>query len=70
MLTEIFNSRDKAYRSPMGAVASNTSVHFRIFPKRLVECSGAWLVVEKDGGSKETMDMFWCGMHGTDAECW
>ncbi len=70
MITEIFNSRDKAYRSPTGAVASHTGIHFRIFPKRLVECSGAWLVVEKDGGGKETMDMFWCGLHGTDAECW
>ena len=70
MTTEIFNSRDTAYRSPTGAVAAHTKVHFRIYPKRQINCSGAWLVVEKDGGAKETLDMFWCGLHGEDGECW
>lgn len=37
---------------------------------RSMSCSGAWLIIEKDGGARETLEMFWCGMKGDDAEWW
>ena len=70
MTPEIFNSRQPVYRSPYGAVAAGTDVHFKISPMRSMSCSGAWLIIEKDGGARETLEMFWCGMKGDDAEWW
>lgn len=70
MTPEIFNSRRPCHRFPLGAVPAGTGVHFKISPMRSMSCSGAWLIVEKDGGGRETLDMFWCGMNGADAEWW
>ncbi len=65
-----FNSRDPAFRDPTGAVADGTRVHFRITLPRSLSCSGAVLVVQRDGGGVHVGNMFWCGMNGDDHEWW
>lgn len=66
----MFNSRDPIYRSPTGAVREGTKVHFKITMPRYLACSSAILVIEKDGGPKQVLNMFWCGMNGDDKEWW
>lgn len=66
----MFNSRDPSFRDPTGAVKEGTRVHFRITVPRNLSCSAAILIVEKDGGPRFLLDMFWCGMNGEDKEWW
>ncbi len=67
----MFNSRNPACRSPIGAVAGGTPVHFRITLPRDLHCSAARLVVTEDStGGRQTLGMFWCGMNGDQYEFW
>ncbi len=67
----MFNSRNPAYRTPMGAVAAGTNIHFKITMQRDQRCSGARLVVIEDRtGAQQRNSMFWCGMNGDFAEWW
>ncbi len=66
----MFDSRDPAYRDPVGAVAAGTRVHFRITLPRSLGCSGAVLAMEQEGGAVRRENMFWCGMNGDDREWW
>ena len=45
----IFNARDPQYKSPIRAVATDEPVHLRLVVSRDMHCSGARLVVTKDG---------------------
>lgn len=67
---QFFNSRDAEYRSPFGAVKRNEEIHFKICLPRNMECTGAQLAVNADGGEKLYFDMFWCGMRDDDFEWW
>lgn len=66
----MFQSRDLRYRSPFGAVAEGTAVHFRICLPRLLGCHEARLHMEADGQLSQESGMFWCGMEGADHEWW
>lgn len=66
----MFNSRSKKYRDPLGAVAEGTAVHYRITLPRELSCSAAHLVIQREGGQSQVLDMFWCGMNGNNQEWW
>lgn len=67
----MFDSRNPAYRSPVGAVADGTRVHFKITLPRSLRCCAARLVVKDDfAGTEQTLGMFWCGMNGENREWW
>ena len=66
----MFNSRDSKFRSPSGAVATDTSVHFKIMLPRELGCSAALLLTEKERGESFCNNMFWCGMEGDNHEWW
>ncbi len=66
----LFFSRDQAYRNPVGAVAQNTSVAFRICLPRMWGCSAAWLVHHAGNESAEWDGMFWAGEDGQGNEWW
>ncbi len=66
----MFNSRDTRYRSPFGAVAAGTAVHFRICLPRSLGCREARLHMETVGQLPQESGMFWCGMEGDDREWW
>ena len=42
----VFNSRDPIYRSPTGAVADGTRVHFKISVPRNMRCSAAYMLMQ------------------------
>ncbi len=66
----MFCSRDSRYRSPFGAVAEHTPVHFRLCLPRALGCRGAFLVHRSDSGLPRYDGMFWAGMAGDDKEWW
>lgn len=66
----MFNSRDPQFRNPTGAVKEDTSIHFRITLPRELNANGACLIIDKDSGGREVLNMFWCGMNGEDKEWW
>ena len=66
----MFCSRDLRYRSPFGAVAAHTPVHFRLCLPRSLGCRGAFLVRRSDDGLPQYDGMFWAGMQGDDEEWW
>ena len=67
----MFNSRDPAYRSPVGAVAAGMAIHFKITLPRDLHCSAARLIVTDDAaGTRQAFGMFWCGMNGEEHEFW
>ena len=66
----MFCSRDDRYRSPFGAVAEHTPVHFRLCLPRTLGCRGAFLVRRADGGLPRYDGMFWAGMEGEHDEWW
>ncbi len=66
----MFNSRSRKYRDPLGAVGDGTSIHFRITLPRELSCSAAHLVMQREGGQTQVLDMFWCGMNGNNQEWW
>ena len=59
----VFNSRDPIYRSPTGAVAEGTRVHFKISVPRNMRCSAAYMLMQDASGKTTCLDMFWCGMN-------
>lgn len=65
-----FNSRDPLYRSPTGAVSVGERVHFKINVPRYMQCSAAYLLVQKESGETVCLDLFWCGMDGEEKEWW
>ena len=66
----LFNSRNPIHRSPLGAVADGTRVHFKITLPRDMQCSASYLLVQHPDNRIECLDMFWCGMNGNDHEWW
>ena len=66
----MFNSRSRKYRDPLGAVADGTSIHFRITLPRELSCSAANLIIQREGGQTQVLDLFWCGMNGNSQEWW
>ena len=66
----MFNSRNSLFRNPTGAVASGADVHFKITLPRELSCSAAYLIMERERGESQCLDMFWCGMNGPDHEWW
>ena len=66
----MFNSRSRKYRDPLGAVADGTSIHFRITLPRELSCSAAHLIIQREGGQIQVLDLFWCGMNGNSQEWW
>ena len=66
----LFNSRNSIHRSPLGAVADGTRVHFKITLPRDMQCSASYLLVQHPDNRIECLDMFWCGMNGNDHEWW
>ena len=66
----LFNSRNSIHRSPLGAVADGTRVHFKITLPRNMQCSASYLLVQHPDNRIECLDMFWCGMNGNDYEWW
>lgn len=67
----IYNSLDSNYKKPVGAVSESTSIHFKIFLKKDLKCSGATLIL-KDETTNENLkySMFWCGDLGRGFESW
>ena len=59
----LFNSRNSIHRSPLGAVADGTRVHFKITLPRNMQCSASYLLVQHPDNRIECLDMFWCGMN-------
>ena len=47
----VFNSRDPIYRSPTGAVADGTRVHFKISVPRNMRCSAAYMLMQGAAGT-------------------
>ncbi len=70
VLMEIFNARDTQYKSAVRAVCTFESVKFKIVLPRSLGCSGARLVVTKEGETPVGYGMFWAGMHGEFHENW
>lgn len=66
----IFNARDKEYKSKISAIATDEKVKFRIIVARDIRCSGARLVVTKEGETPVYYGMFWAGMCGDYDEYW
>lgn len=66
----MFNSRDPAYRNPVGAVEEGSQVHFRVTLPRELFCSAVHLIMEQEGVGTQVLDLFWCGMNGEDREWW
>lgn len=68
----IFNSRDKAYKSIISAIATDEQCKFRIIVPRDCRCSGAALAITKEGENESTAyyGMFWAGMCGNSHEYW
>lgn len=68
----IFNSRDKAYKSKISAIATDEKCKFRIIVPRDCKCSCATLAITKEGEHESTAyyGMFWAGMCEKDYEYW
>ena len=66
----VFHSRDPLYRSPTGAVAEGTRVHFKISVPRNMRCSAAYMLMQDHAGRITCLDMFWCGMNDKEHEWW
>ena len=54
----LFNSRNSIHRSPLGAVADGTRVHFKITLPRDMQCSASYLLVQHPDNRIECLDMF------------
>lgn len=67
---QIFNSRDKNYKSIIRAIATDEKCRFRIIVPRDMKCSCATLAITKEGESTAYYNMFWAGMCGDDREYW
>ncbi len=69
---QVFNSRNKEYKSIISALATEEQCRFRIVVPRDVHCSRAVLAITKEGEGESTVyyDMFWAGMCGDFDEYW
>lgn len=65
-----FNSRNKAYKSKISAIATDEQCKLRIIVPRDCKCSCATLAVTKDGEDTAYYSMFWAGMCGDNFEYW
>ncbi len=66
----IFNSRSKAYKSKISALATDEKCKFCIIVPRDCRCSRARLAVAKENEETVYYDMFWAGMCGENDELW
>lgn len=69
---QVFNSRDKSYKSIISALATDEKCHFRIIVPRSLNCHHATLCIRKEGDGEYPVyyDMFWAGMCGDYDEYW
>ncbi|MBR2134243.1 MAG: glycoside hydrolase family 13 protein [Eubacterium sp.] len=69
---QVFNSRNKEYKSIISALSTEEQCRFRIVVPRDVHCSRAVLAITKEGEGESTVyyDMFWAGMCGDFDEYW
>ena len=67
---QIYNSRDKSYKSIVSAIATNEKCKFRIIVPRNMKCCAAQLAITKDGEDTAFYNMFWAGMCGDSFEYW
>ena len=67
---QIYNSRDKSYKSIISAIATNEKCKFRIIVPRDVKCCGACLAITKESEQTAYYNMFWAGMCGENFEYW
>ena len=68
---ELFNSRNKKYKTPFGAVSEGTQVHLRVCLPRYISASAVDVLFHNEHtGEDEIGNMFWCGMEGSDNEWW
>lgn len=59
----IFDSRNKYFRNPFGAVEENTNIHFKICLPRDLKCTSARLIVKNDRTNQdEFLSLYWCGI--------
>lgn len=65
-----YNSGKDYHKYPYGAVCDGTTVTFRIILPRNFCCTGARIVIEKDGEWENSIPMKWDCMQGTDEEWW
>lgn len=65
-----YNSGKDYHKYPYGAVSSGTVVTFRIILPRNFCCTGARIIIEKDGEYENAVSMKWDCMQGTDEEWW
>ena len=65
---QIYNSRDKSYKSIISAIASNEKCKFRIIVPRDMKCCGACLAITKESEQTAYYNMFWAGMCGENLE--
>lgn len=65
-----YNSGKDYHKYPFGAVCDGTTVTFRIILPRNFCCTGARIVIEKDGENEEKIPMKWDCMQGNDEEWW
>lgn len=70
-MIKLFDSRDKFYKDPFGAVSTEEKIHFKIVLPRSLSCSKACLRIIADNNTfSEYLMMFWCGMYNNDYEMW
>ncbi|MDR1002683.1 MAG: glycoside hydrolase family 13 protein [Oscillospiraceae bacterium] len=68
---KIFDSRDSAYRNPVGAVEEGTQIHFKVCVPRHLCASAVTLRIRNEHTAETgTGNMFWCGMEGESHEWW
>lgn len=67
---QIYNSRDKSYKSIISAIATNEKCKFRIIVPRDMKCCGACLAITKESEQTAYYNMFWAGMCGENFEYW
>ena len=67
---QIFNSRNKEYKSLISAIKTNEKVKLRIIVPRNIHCNGANLAVTKENEQTVYYSMFWAGMCGDEFEYW
>ncbi|MCM1284769.1 MAG: glycoside hydrolase family 13 protein [Acetobacter sp.] len=67
---QVFNSRNKSYKSIISALATNEKCKFRLCVPRDCRCSSATLAITKEGEETAYYGMFWAGMCGNDREYW
>ncbi len=65
-----FNSGKDYHKYPFGAVKTETEVTFRIILPRDFCCTGARLVIKKDGENEKKIPMNWDCMQGNSEEWW